>query len=116
RRARLRACRPRALGRPSALASLLDRSGVAGQLSLLDHAPGRLEGVLGIESVVEQDGADRAGDRAWATVDRERPGREQQPEALGEVGELGPVDVRGEHDELLPTPAEDEVARAQLAP
>ena len=38
-----------------------------------------------------------------------------KPETLGEVGKLRALDMRGEHDELLPAPAKDEVARAQRA-
>src|SRR5262249_1069681 len=41
-------------------------------------------------------------------------GRDEQAETLGEVGELRGLEVRSEHDELLPAPAKDHVAGAQV--
>ena len=93
----------------------LDHGGIARLLRLLDQPARRLERVLGGTRLVEQHGSHRAGDRPRPPVDRERPGREKQTETLGEVGELGPLDMRREHHELLPAPAEDEVAGAQRA-
>ena len=95
--------------------SRVDHGCVAVQLGPLDEPPRPLERSVGRAGVVEEDGSDRRSDPPWASVDPERAGREKQAKTLGEVGELGPLDVRREHDELLPTPAEQEVAGAQLA-
>src|SRR5207253_3920715 len=107
----LRACRTRELAFRSAFWHRVRHGGVAYHLRLLAQPARRLERILARTRRVEQHRSDGAADRARAPVDRERPGREEQTETLGEVGELGGVHVRGEHHELLPTPAEDEVAR-----
>src|SRR5205807_3707430 len=106
---------PRELGFRSAVQSVVDHRAVTGHLGLAYEPARLLEGGVAGTPLVEQYGSDRAGDRAGPPVDRERPGGNEEAETLGEVAELGALDVRGEHYELLAAPAEDEVAGAQLA-
>src|SRR5262249_15999172 len=80
-----------------------------------DEPAGGLENVLRGTLLVEQHRADRAGDRARPPVDREGASREEEAQAFGEVGELRALDMRREHDELLPTPAADEIPGPPLA-
>src|SRR2546423_7578595 len=109
---RLRARRTRELALRSTFCRRIHHGGVTRLLGLLDEPARSLEGVLTGATLVEQNGSHRARDRPRPPVDRKRPRREQQTETLGEVGKLRALDMRGEHDELLPAPAKDEVARA----